>query len=146
MVKLPYTKMQARSIKHSPEWEAVQARVRAWQKVNRDKVNANSRAWRERNREAARASVRRSEERPGYRRARKLARRVGCVATPEALAYVQVLVGDPCCYCGEPMEQVDHIVPVGAGGDGSWENLTAACGSCNRSKSARPLLVFLAER
>lgn len=60
--------------------------------------------------------------------------------------YCEVLRADPCSYCGgrpPGTMQVDHIVPVIAGGNGEWENLTAACGHCNKSKNARPLLSFL---
>lgn len=56
------------------------------------------------------------------------------------------LLADPCAYCGGTSEEVDHIVPVATGGDDDWTNLTGSCQSCNRSKQAKPLLLFLLER
>lgn len=53
------------------------------------------------------------------------------------------LLIDPCSYCGDPGGTVDHIVPVHHGGTSEPHNLTAACHSCNASKKARPLLMFL---
>ena len=51
--------------------------------------------------------------------------------------------GFRCRYCGQgtqsnpPVElEVDHIIPVAAGGDNDLSNLVAACVSCNRGKSA----------
>ena len=38
---------------------------------------------------------------------------------------------------------VDHIVPLGEDGDDAWENLTAACASCNLRKHSKPILEFL---
>lgn len=74
-------------------------------------------------------------------------RRLG-MAPPDELAdeYARVLRGDPCCYCGDPMEHVDHIEPIARGGSGAWDNLTAACAACNQRKNARPLLVFMLDR
>lgn len=45
--------------------------------------------------------------------------------------------GDACAYCGEAPErlEMDHIVPVSRGGETVAENLTPACGGCNRSKA-----------
>lgn len=60
-----------------------------------------------------------------------------------AAEYALILRGDPCCYCGAPMRHVDHIQPIARGGTGAWDNLTAACASCNHRKGARPLLLFM---
>lgn len=59
---------------------------------------------------------------------------------------LEILLGDPCAYCGGPTDTIDHIHPVSAEGDGEWENLTAACRSCNSGKHAKPMLHFLLER
>src|SRR5690606_7707446 len=43
-----------------------------------------------------------------------------------------------CQYCGEYYAdrlQLEHIVPLSAGGANSFYNITAVCGSCNRSKN-----------
>ena len=48
-----------------------------------------------------------------------------------------------CAYCQTPEHltsvtfEVDHIVPVSAGGETTVENLCLACPSCNRHKAAR---------
>jgi 5-methylcytosine-specific restriction endonuclease McrA len=70
------------------------------------------------------------------------------LAIPDRLAneYAVILRGDPCVYCGAPMEHIDHIAPIAGGGTGSWDNLTAACAACNFSKSDRPLLTFMLAR
>ena len=47
-----------------------------------------------------------------------------------------------CAYCGLPADQVDHIVPVAAGGSDHPDNLTAACRRCNLKKKDKPLTIF----
>lgn len=158
MIRL--TVVQARTVIDHPEWVKERAKQAAWYQQNRDRVIAKvkqsakddpeavldrSRRYRARHPERRRESVRRSRARPGYRQAERLARRGGQLTEP-ARQYVRVLLGDLCGYCGAMAEQIDHIVPVAAGGTGEWDNLTAACGDCNRRKYARPLLIFLLER
>lgn len=41
---------------------------------------------------------------------------------------------DTCQYCGNGASSLDHLVPKLLGGRDHWENLVAACGTCNRSK------------
>jgi len=69
----------------------------------------------------------------------------GAPLTPDAETLRPFLLRDPCSYCGGPAGEVDHIAPVLSGGTGDWDNLTAACRSCNASKHAKPLLGFLWE-
>jgi 5-methylcytosine-specific restriction endonuclease McrA len=66
--------------------------------------------------------------------------------TPETVAYIDVLLNDPCSYCGGPMKDIDHIKARSRGGEHDWTNLTASCRSCNPSKGNRKLLVWLAGR
>lgn len=74
-------------------------------------------------------------------------RRRGAPVDLTGLAYYDVLIHDPCSYCGAPPPSiVDHIVPLSAGGTSSWDNLTAACGPCNAAKGNKSLLLFLATR
>jgi hypothetical protein len=61
-----------------------------------------------------------------------------------AREYVAVLLGDPCVYCGKSCEHIDHIDPINTGGGSTWDNLTAACATCNYHKRDLPLLAFLA--
>jgi 5-methylcytosine-specific restriction endonuclease McrA len=50
-----------------------------------------------------------------------------------------VLVRDSfqCQYCGRPAENVDHVVPRSRGGGHNWDNVVAACRSCNSRKENR---------
>jgi HNH endonuclease len=64
----------------------------------------------------------------------------------QARKYAHVLCGDPCSYCGEQGGTLDHIVPKKSGGTDAWDNLTAACFSCNAQKQAQGLLWFLYTR
>lgn len=42
-----------------------------------------------------------------------------------------------CQYCGRRADSIDHVVPRSRGGADVWENLAAACRSCNTSKRDR---------
>jgi 5-methylcytosine-specific restriction endonuclease McrA len=46
-----------------------------------------------------------------------------------------------CQYCGQPAAYltVDHIIPRRLGGTYSWDNLVAACPTCNHRKGGRSL-------
>lgn len=56
-------------------------------------------------------------------------------------ASVAAADGQRCAYCrsseevtGHPLE-IDHIMPLVAGGSSDFENLCLACGPCNRAKA-----------
>lgn len=46
-----------------------------------------------------------------------------------------------CQYCGERLPRavltMDHVLPRSKGGETCWENVVAACASCNRRKGGR---------
>lgn len=42
-----------------------------------------------------------------------------------------------CQYCGGKAENVDHIIPKSRGGGHTWDNVVAACRSCNARKENR---------
>lgn len=44
-----------------------------------------------------------------------------------------------CQYCGCRAETLDHVVPRSRGGDHTWENVVAACRTCNVAKADRLL-------
>lgn len=54
-----------------------------------------------------------------------------------------------CHYCGKQLTlmtaTLDHVTPVAAGGDNSFENLITSCLHCNSRKNRRPVGDFLAE-
>ena len=47
---------------------------------------------------------------------------------------------------GLAAETIDHIDPLSRGINNGWENLTAACGTCNYSNHDSGLLLFLHRR
>lgn len=51
--------------------------------------------------------------------------------------YRRAIADDPCSYCGERSDSVDHFFPLAKGGTDHWWNLVRACETCNKSKSAR---------
>lgn len=49
-----------------------------------------------------------------------------------------------CCYCGSKDRiHIDHLIPQIKGGQDGTDNLVWACRSCNSSKGARDVLVWL---
>jgi len=61
-----------------------------------------------------------------YRRRAPLSRRA-----------VFVRDGNTCQYCGHRAENLDHVIPRSRGGTHTWENVVAACRSCNTRKGDR---------
>jgi hypothetical protein len=57
--------------------------------------------------------------------------------------YESILKKDPCSYCGGAMQAIDHIQPYSREGSSEWDNLTAACTSCNSRKGNWTLLEFM---
>lgn len=53
---------------------------------------------------------------------------------------------DPCVYCYGVADTVDHIEPVSRGGPSGWDNLAAACRTCNQTRGTLPVVVYLASR
>lgn len=47
--------------------------------------------------------------------------------------------GHRCVYCGRPAECIDHVHPRSRGGQHVWENVVAACRTCNLRKSDKDL-------
>lgn len=42
-----------------------------------------------------------------------------------------------CQYCGSGADSIDHVIPRSRGGLDDWENLAAACRTCNSTKRNR---------
>ena len=42
-----------------------------------------------------------------------------------------------CQYCDDHADSIDHVMPRSRGGEHSWENVAAACRSCNLDKRDR---------
>lgn len=66
--------------------------------------------------------------------------------TEDDLIYIEAITNDPCAYCDSSMEHVDHIDPVALEGVSDWTNFAPACGPCNQSKAAKPLLLWMVDR
>jgi hypothetical protein len=154
--------------------ERILARTTAYQLRNRERAAAATARWRERHpeyfearREHARQATRAwnaanperkkaadakwYRENPDRAATHRENRRAGTDYTLDPLreGWRGILRADPCCYCGEPFREHDHIEPkrrVPPDDWNDWSNLTASCRSCNRRKSAKPLLTFLLER
>lgn len=47
--------------------------------------------------------------------------------------------GHQCAYCGKSANTVDHVQPKSRGGADSWDNLVAACVTCNNKKADKTL-------
>jgi len=132
--------------RYAEQRERILENNRRWREANRDywrqpHIAERVRRWHaehpERVREITRAALRR-------RRARLMG---ASIADPKLTnAYIAVLAGDPCSYCGEPSEHIDHIVPISRGGGHVWDNVTSACAGCNLSKNRSTLLDFLLRR
>lgn len=56
--------------------------------------------------------------------------------------------GTMCAYCYEIIEKptMDHIEPISRGGQHTAENIVPACKSCNSSKGAKPLLLWMHDK
>lgn len=112
---------------------------RRYRQENKEKIRAGQKDWRERNPEYKKQWLAKNPDKARqyneYRR--------GVVYSDEAKAFILELLKDPCSYCGDPADTVDHIVPVSKGGSSEVENLTAACNSCNGGKCNKDLLLYL---
>jgi 5-methylcytosine-specific restriction endonuclease McrA len=68
-------------------------------------------------------------------------------------AFMAILRADVCAFCkaapdvnSKGVSDRDHITPLSLGGLDNWENMTAACASCNRGRRDLPVLQFLLRR
>src|ERR1035437_2790500 len=116
-----------------------------WRKHNLERARQQQRKsyarYREENLVEKQIYARRHPDRIRANNARQRASRKGAPLSDPALAqeYIAILDGDPCAYCGSHDEiQIDHVIPIVRGGSHDWDNLTAACRSCNQSKHAHP--------
>ncbi len=149
--------------------EKVRGHKRAWKKRNPDKIReqqrkayprlyernapkirAWSRAWAAKNKDKIKARY----TSPRGRMLRRInqARRNGRIAnapsdlTPEAWLGVLDRFDHRCAYCGDPWQEIDHIIPVSKGGGLVIGNVVPACKSCNVAKNARSIYDFCLDR
>ena len=92
------------------------ARVLRWQKANPEKHAEIERRRRARQRQVLTVSF-----------------------TEERLAARMAFWGNRCWMCGDPGQEIDHVIPLALGGPHCLSNLRPACRSCNASKGAKRL-------
>jgi hypothetical protein len=153
---------------YEPKWRAanpdkVREKFARWVTANREQDRERCNRYDAANRERRRLAIAQARaENPEYHRELRQAWRKAnpdkvrdiwyrwhagsSNPSPETVAYIDVLLSDPCSYCGGSMDHIDHIEPRYLGGTHDWTNLTASCGSCNPSKGKRKLLVWMAGR
>lgn len=116
------------------------AMQQCWIVANRDKVRTRRRRWYWANHEKAKTISRRAS-------AKRRARLAGAVLGLVDEEAIFKRHSYRCVYCGNTDNlTLDHVVPVAAGGSHSEENLVVACRSCNGSKGAKELMVWLTQR
>lgn len=106
-------------------------RKRRWRADNPDLAAESGK----RRRAAARA--RDPEKWAAQRLARKQKRRASCrtsVSSAPTAQQLAAILREPCLYCGETAEQIDHFIPLSRGGPHTIDNLVPACAACNVSK------------
>lgn len=120
-------------------------RSKRYRQANPEKAAAYSKVytpiWRKRNRPAFLRICRRFKE------ARR-ARMAGVLNDLTASQWQEILLtfNNACAYClaqDVPLEQ-EHMQPVSRGGEHTAANIVPACVNCNRRKSAKSLLAFMA--
>ncbi|MCK8788090.1 HNH endonuclease [Roseomonas sp. NAR14] len=126
--------------------EARRATARRYKDANREAVAAQVREYRTANIDLLRRQRVVSEQK----------RRAGArISSAESRALIERVLeearfGDRYldAYTGELIDkpEIDHIVPLKAGGEHVYENLCVTSGKVNRSKHARPLLLWMASR
>jgi 5-methylcytosine-specific restriction endonuclease McrA len=80
------------------------------------------------------------------REARKRGTCPGFPLASDILEQRASVFGFACAYCRGQFETWDHVKPLASGGKHCLANLRPACKSCNSSKGAEPLIVWMAMR
>lgn len=88
----------------------------------------------------------RSLEKDRKRRALKAQENLTAVELKEISWWESVLRKDPCSYCDNMSNTVDHIKAIHVGGSFKTDNLVGSCKSCNSSKADQDLLQFMLRR
>ncbi len=81
------------------------------------------------------------EKREEYAKSKKI--RAASNKNPLTQEWVQILLKDPCFYCGNSCESIDHVTPVSRNGTDDVTNIMGVCKECNSSKKDKNLFEFL---
>ena len=125
---------RAENIDHDRE------RKRTWYQDNREHCTAYNQDWHALNRKHRSDYDReRRRERPEHGWQKDYRHRCGIygiapVIHPFTKAELTTVWGNRCVECDAPDWQLDHIIPVAAGGEHSITNCRPLCGECNRTK------------
>jgi 5-methylcytosine-specific restriction endonuclease McrA len=75
---------------------------------------------------------------------RRVAKKYGCMddLTLMDVIFTFCMADGECSYCGKVTSEyeLEHIIPLSAGGPNTLSNITVACAQCNRSKRTKNLL------
>lgn len=113
------------------------AASRAWAKANRERIAVTRAEWEQKNPDAYRIYAQ-------NRRARKRSQ-AGQLSSDIADRLMKLQRGK-CAACKSPMNglhELDHVVPLAAGGEHADGNLQLLCRSCNRSKGTKHPVDFM---
>lgn len=138
--------------------EAIRERQRAYYLANKARMREQAKAYYEANKgriieqqklykksDPARTARRDADYRARSRerqQAREAQRRSRERETPEPVLRSEVqakvaLFDGRCAYCGDPWQEMDHVLSLARGGRHEIGNMVPACRPCNRSKGAR---------
>ena len=136
--------------------ESTKAKKALWHKLNATRKKAMTIAWREANAMRVKeATARRykawKEANPERVRAHKVnrrARETGAKGFHTEVQWLDLLASyhGKCVYCGANATARDHVTPITKGGTDDISNIAPVCMTCNSSKGAKQLLVWLLKR
>lgn len=107
----------------------------------REKARIRASIWANENPDSVRKNVRAAKM---LRRAREA--NVEHDSQSIIVPWMMILSHDPCSYCENMGDSIDHIDPIVNGGGHVIDNLISSCRRCNSAKGPKSLLNFLLER
>ena len=115
--------------------------LKEYRQQNPDKEKARHRAYRQNNPDKSKTYN--AKYRQTHRLERALREAQRRAAGDLDKSWASVLYNDPCSYCGEATEHLDHILPISKGGLTNIDNMAPSCSKCNLLKNKQLWWVFL---
>lgn len=122
--------------------EKVRQSEKAYREANRDSILEKQREYDAKNQQRIAERVTeyyaRNPEKKWVNNYQSRARKRGYAAVVKEFTKQDIVdtYGDACHYCGvSAFEEIDHHIPVAAGGEHSLENVRPCCSQCNNEKS-----------
>jgi 5-methylcytosine-specific restriction endonuclease McrA len=140
--------------RQTPKGQAYRARERAsdaaherhlrFRATNPDKLRRWKTEWRAAHPDKERAQQQRAYAKSkGLSQARRRALMAGVPSEPYTRLEIYERDGGCCYLCSKPVAftvfEVDHVIPISAGGSNTRANVATSCRRCNRRKGARVL-------